>query len=374
MPSELPTVPSLHTIRKRLQDVFPEGTENRTYVTRDIAAKSVFVMFYTGAIEGTGVWVRPDQVTKMSDAQAAKTDASSRMKWITDSVAPGKMMAVRGRWYAQNTREPIRDETLRMGLIPLGAVVEREGIPPTSAKPRYALKAEFAALFDERLTPQRFRTSVLNWQEGALSATALARIRLRKRGAQAAGSGKHVLVTLPNGETRQMSAGPSSLLSKEVIEVFSHRFLAEPAVIFLSESGNKVVSDDQRLATALGLRIEPDRNLPDIILADIGPKAAILVFVEVVVTDGPITRARMDALLALATEARFPRERIAFVSAFQDRGSPAFRRATSELAWGSVAWLASEPERLILFMEGVTTLGSLPLWIASPGHHRPVGA
>jgi hypothetical protein len=29
--------------------------------------------------------------------------------------------------YAENTREPIRDETIRSGLIPCNAVVERKG-------------------------------------------------------------------------------------------------------------------------------------------------------------------------------------------------------------------------------------------------------
>jgi len=266
MPTQLPPVPSLRTIRSRIIEVFPEGTENRTYVVREIAVSSVFVMFYTGAIEGADTWIRPDQVTKMSDAQAAKTDDTSRTRWTRDSLAPGKMKAVRGRWYASNTREPIRDETLRMGLVLLGAVVERPGLPTTSARPRYALKSEFAALFDQRLSRDQFRKAVRSWQENFLSATALARIRLRRRGALAAGSGAHVLVTLPNGESRQMAPGPSSLLSKEVPETFAPRFLAEPAVVFLSESGNTVVSNDQRLAHDLGLRIEPDRNLPDIIL------------------------------------------------------------------------------------------------------------
>ncbi len=317
-------------------------------------------MLYTGAIEGANAWIRPDQVTKMSDAQATKTDAASRHRWTRESLTPGKMKTVRGRWYAPNTREPIRDETLRMGLVLLGAVVERAGLPTTSAKPRYALRTDSAVLFNEQLSGNDFRAAVRKWQERALSPTGLARIRLRTRGALAARSGGYVLVRLPNGETRQMAPGPSSLLSKQVIEVFARRFLAEPAVVFLSESGNKVVSDDQQLAAALGLHIAPDRNLPDIVLADIGLKDPALVFVEVVVTDGAITRPRMEALLAVATAARFPPERVSFVSAFEDRGSSSFRRASSELAWGSAAWMASEPDHLILFLRDAVTLEWLP--------------
>ncbi len=62
----------------------------------------------------------------------------------------------------------------------------------------------------------------------------------------------------------------------------------------------------------------------------------------------------------LATNAGFPEDRVAFVTAFEDRSRPAFRRLSSELAWGTVAWFESEPERLILFMEETVTLDRLP--------------
>jgi hypothetical protein len=351
MATPLPSVPSLRIIKKRLPEIFPEGTENRAYVVRDISASAIFVMFYVGAVEGTDVWVRPDQVTKMSDGQALKTDDESRKKWTRDSLTAGKMKSIRGRWYASNTREPIRDETLRMGLVLTGAVLERHDLPTTSAKPRYALSSDFAALFDEDLSQHSFQVAAREWQEDHLTATALARVRLRRRGTSAATDLERVLVTLPNGETRQMAPGPSSVLTKEAIEVFAPRFLSEPAVVFLSESGNKVVAEDQKLARSLGLNIAPDRNLPDLILADIGPQEPLLVFLEVVVTDGAITRPRKEALLKLATDAGFKEDRVAFVSVFEDRSRPAFRRLSTELAWGSVAWLSSEPECLILFIE-----------------------
>ena len=60
LPPLLP-VPDIH---ERLQAIFPEGTENRNYVTREMAAKTVFVMLYIGAVEGAGCWLRPDQVTR----------------------------------------------------------------------------------------------------------------------------------------------------------------------------------------------------------------------------------------------------------------------------------------------------------------------
>ena len=52
----LPPLLAVTDIHERLQTIFPEGTANRNYVTREIAAKTVFVMLYIGAVEGTECW------------------------------------------------------------------------------------------------------------------------------------------------------------------------------------------------------------------------------------------------------------------------------------------------------------------------------
>jgi hypothetical protein len=348
----LPALSSLQTILERLPFIFPEGTARRNYVTREMAAKTVFVMLYVGAVEGTGRWLRPDQITKMTNTQAAMTGDNERLSWAEQSLIPGEMKDVAGRWYAPNTREPIRDETLRSGLIPTGAVVERSGLPTTSAKPRYALSRDFAALFDEKISEEAAKIRIRKWQQRHLSAGALARIQILKRGAVAGARKAGVLVTFPNQETRMMAAGPSSVISKAVIEDFAVRFLQTPGVLFVSESGNKVVARDDELARSVGLRIEVDRNLPDIILVDIGPKNPLLVFVEVVATDGAITPPRRNALLVIARKAGFIPKQVAFVTAFSDRRSPAYRKLASELAWGSFAWFVSEPDKIVILVQG----------------------
>ena len=359
MPTDLLLVPDVETIKSRLPIIFPEGSENRNYLVREMAAKTIFVMFYTNAIEGSNVWIRPDQVTKMSDEQAAKRDVETRLNWRTDSIAPGKMKNVPNRWYAANTREPIRDETLRFGFVMLGAVAERQGLPTTSSKPRYALNADFAALFNHQLSKEEFKCAASIWQETYLSVAALARIRLRNRGALAGARTSQVLVRLPNGEARRMEPGPSSVLTKAVVEEFSPRFMTEPAVVFISESGNKVIVDDYELARSLGITISPDRNLPDIIMADIAPEKPLIVFAEVVVTDGAITRTRLESLLSIATKGGFEKERIAFVTAFQERSAIAYKRLSSELAWGSYAWFATEPDHVVFFADRQFKLNAL---------------
>ncbi len=313
----LPSVPPLALIKERLPVIFPEGVDARPYLVREMAAKTVFVMFYGGAIEGEDRWIRPDQVTKMTDPQAAKTRDAERWKWIRDSVVPGKMKDLQGRWYAPNTREPIRDETLRAGLVMTGAVIEREGVATTSSKGRYALEKEFAALFDPKLTRNKLESKIATWQ-AHLAPGSRARIALIKGRAAAAGK-TDIFVDFPNGERRRMAPGPSSALSKAAIEGFAPAFLEHPAVVFLSESSRKVVAQDDELARQIGLRIQADRNLPDMILADLGPTRPLIVFVEVVVTDGAITAPRQEALLAIAREGGFETDRVAFVSVFEER-------------------------------------------------------
>ena len=51
----------------------------------------------------------------MTDAQAALVEDASREAWLEESIRPAAGH-IEGRWYAANTCEPIRDETLREGL------------------------------------------------------------------------------------------------------------------------------------------------------------------------------------------------------------------------------------------------------------------
>lgn len=357
----LPPLPDIPEVQARLQAIFPEGSPRRNYCVRDMAARTVFVMLYVGAVEGTATWIGPKHVVRMGDSQAADRSDAARRTYAEVIEKPGSAPPP-DRWYQDNTREPIRDETLRDGLVRAGAVVTRAGLPTTSAKPRYALQSAFAGLFDPALQGQVLAVAITAWQDHHLSAAGLARVRLRGRAAAAAGT--KVLVTLPNGETRQMEAGPSSIITKAVIEVFAKRFLGDPAVLWISESGNKVVQRDDALASDLGLKIESDRVLPDTILVDLAPAQPLVVFVEAVATDGPVTAARREALLELLVTAGFKPEQAAFVSAFEDRDTAAFRKAVANLAWGSFAWCLSEPDHVIAFdgrdPRAIRTLAGFP--------------
>jgi hypothetical protein len=341
----LPPLLDVPEIHRRLLRIFPEGTPQRNYCTREMAARTVFVMLYIGALEGSGMWVGPKHVYRMGEGQAALRSDEDREAYIAAVEKRGSQLPA-DRWFQDNTREPIRDETLRDGLVRIGAVVTRPGLATTSSKGRYALQSALASLFNPALQHEPLETAIIAWQDRYLSQGALARVRLHQRSATAAQS--RVLVKLPNGETRQMEAGPSSIITQAVVEVFAPRFLNDPAVIWISESGNKVIQRDDELARELGLKIEVDKLLPDTILVDLAPAEPLIVFVEAVATAGEISEARRSAFLEMMTDAGFKSGNVAFVTAFADRNAAAFKRAIPNLAWGSFAWCLSEPEHLII--------------------------
>ncbi|MBP6035824.1 MAG: hypothetical protein KA603_06765 [Azonexus sp.] len=342
--------------------VFPDGTAQRNYLTREMAARTVFVCLYAGAIEGNDCWIRPNQVCRMTDAQAARTDTASRETWCRDSARGGFTPPVGTPWFADTTREPIRDETIGEGFLPVRAMIERPGIATTSSKGRYALEASFSALFSPALSSEEFASAAATWRASHLNKAALARQALVARGALV-GQGQ-VTVRFPNGETRTLASGPSSAIAKAVIEEFAPRFLRQAHVLWLSESGNKLVARDEQLAATLGIRIDVSRALPDLILVDLGDDAEgqgfLVVFVEFVASDGPINALRRDALTVIATDAGFASESLAFLTAFSDRSSPQFKKSMAEIAWGSFVWLVSEPAHLIhLRAEGQVLLSQL---------------
>jgi hypothetical protein len=220
-------------------------------------------------------------------------------------------------------------------------------VATTSSRGRYRLRSDLAALFDPALTAIAFQEAAEQWRNKNLSSNALAATKILRLAATSAKT--KVSVMLPTGEARVMAPGLSSIITKAVIEVFAPRFLVNPAVLWISESGNKVVEEDDSFLKTLGINIDPAKLLPDTILADVGGGKPLFVFVEVVSSDGPINETRRQELLNLVTGAGFGHDQILFLTAFQSRDHPAFKKAVASLAWGSFAWCLSEPDHLIAF-------------------------
>lgn len=340
--------PSVEEIHRRLRLLVLEPLDPEGFARREIAARVVFVMLYGFAVEANETWIRPTTVTDMTDEQAAQTVPEDRRAWLQLVQSRKRPRDLKNRWYGENTRESIRDETLRR-LIDLGIAVERPGLATTSPRPRYALTRDFVALCDPGLTGSKLDAAMETWRQEHLSKASLARVALLRTGA---GSEDGVSVRLPNEEVRRLSAGPSSLLTKSVVEVFAPRFLEQPAVILMSESAKKVSYQDERMLKIVDLDIDGISTLPDLVLADIGRNPLLLVFVECVATAGEITESRREKLAAMAIRDGYRASDCAFVTVFRDRVKSRFRACSTSLAWGSFVWFETEPEQLIYLRNG----------------------
>lgn len=337
-------------IHARLERLFAPGLEMRKILVREMTAKTVYVFLYGGMVEGADKCLRPSHVYFFTEEQALKTSDEDRQRWLVRSKKPG-FRPDGLRWYADTTREPIRDETIRFGLLDVGAVGKLPNVPVTSSQPIYFLKADFAAIFDPDLGDAALEATIIAWQKKHLTPAARARMALLAAGKMK--SAGEVLVNCPDGTVAKLSSGPSSIISKAVVEQFASSFLTAPALLWLSESAAKVRYQDEKTAKALGLGIDPSRVLPDIILANVGDTGedTHLVFVEVVASDGPMNQSRRDALLEYIMQAEFPESQCLFGTAFEDRADRAFRKCLPELAWGTFVWFRSEPDCLVWLYE-----------------------
>lgn len=77
-----------------------------------------------------------------------------------------------------------------------------------------------------------------------------------------------------------------------------------------------------------------------------GPRDPLIVFVEVVATDGPVTEQRRQALAGLAPG--FRPDQTAFVTAYLDRDAAALKKTAARLAWDTFAWFVSDPDGILL--------------------------
>lgn len=245
-------------------------------------------------------------------------------------------------WYADNSREGIRDETFRT-WIAVGALRVDESVSTTSSRSRYSFAPGFAALLAPTLDGKVLKSRIIDWQNVHLTPTGRLRAHhLRLTGRQT----NAVRVTLPGGGTRDLLVGPSSEILKGVIEEFARR-LADPSVLFISQSGEKVNVVDQDLLYQLGLPVDQQQFLPDALIVDLQEERDEFWFVEVDATGGPIHEERKAQFLSWATTHGLDTSKCRFLTAFASRTHPEARRALSVLARGSHAWFNDEPDALL---------------------------
>jgi hypothetical protein len=338
-----PPLLPVEEIRDRLLAIFPEGIPNRQHIIKLNTARVVFCSLYIGAIEGTDRWFAPRHLYRMTEELSGVSAANARLAFYKKVPKSSE-----GSWYADNSREGARDEGVRQGLIPLNAFVKRQGVNTTSSKGRYAMHPDFAALFDPSLTGAGLTAAITTWQGRYLTGAARARAAL-------AGTmdDEGITVHHPQGGSTVLPPGESPLITKAVVEEFAKRFLAKPAVVWISDSAIKKFSDE-KLNQVLKIELDVASLLPDVVLVDLAKPGLRFVFVEIVSSDGPVTEQRKAGILKLlgASSMGYTPEDAVFVTAYRDRGAKPVPKAIRELAWGSFAWFMSEPDNLVQLHDG----------------------
>jgi hypothetical protein len=292
-------------------------------------------------------WARPSTVIWMSDEALSRTTEADRLALRAAAAKGSKQVeALHKSWgvnfqpaYKDNSRETLRDETFRKWREH-GALRMRPGLATSSSLPRWALFDDFADLFDPDLDGDAFQQAADQWREKHLDPGA----RLKALFALGTEAAQHaVTVNLPNGTTRTLEPGDSSLIVKGVVETWAPTRLAQPVVLAISEPGVKVHIGDEQMLQALGIKIDIANVLPDVVIADIGAEPVQFWIIEAVATDGPVSTERRKALLAWAAQQNIKADRCSFLTAFLSRNASAAKRRLKDLASGTWAWYADEP-------------------------------
>jgi hypothetical protein len=341
---------------ERLRAIFPaDVVEDHRTVSGPLAATAVYVCVYLGAFDGFNP-IRPSMVLWMCDEVAEHARRASpeshdedRELWYRAALRGHKALAAvldewgidHRPWYADNSREPLRDEVFREWLR-LGAMVHDPSLSTTSPRPAWTLCGDFAALFKPQLMGEDLAESIGIWQDENLGTVGRARIMLAGERAAAAHA---VEVCLPNGAVRPLAPGDSSLILKGIVERLAPRLFGKPSVVAISQSKKKIDVLDNELLRVLGLTIHTAELLPDALLFD-GEEGRFW-FVEAVATDGEIHEARKTELLRWAGEHGIHPDQCGFVTGFLSRTHEAFRRRVARIAWGTHAWFLDEPDRII---------------------------
>jgi len=339
---------------RRLEIIFPRAAFD-TVLSNPLAGTAVAAMIYVNAVAAEdgnlvadATWARPSTALWFSDAPLRHATAAERISWREAAlVGRGKLRTLQANWgepfepyYGDNSRETLRDETLNKWLE-LGAVYHRPGMPTSSSQPRWALLPAFADLFDPTVAGDALNTAVEAWRDSYMNPGARLRAILAGNQLQQA---HEVSVALPDGSTRSLEPGLASIILKGVIEQWAPRRLERPVVLTISEPGDKIHTGDAQILRRLGLRIDVSRVLPDALIADVGVDPVAFWIIEAVATDGPIDEARRVKLLRWANEQNIATANCNFMTAFASRGGGPAKRRLKDLAAGTFAWYADEPE------------------------------
>ena len=265
-------------------------------------------------------------------AQTAWKDASAPLRGITEMM--DYFRDNYGVTYAPNTRETVRRQTVHQ-FMQMGLIIANPDNPSravNSPKTRYVIEPLALTLIRTFGTPEWSKQLAAYAQQAQSLKALVARQRTMAL----------LPVTLPTGETVNLTGGGQNVLIKEIVEKFCPRYTPGGALIYLGDAGQKLQGDEIEYLGNLGVTLDGHGKMPDVIVHMTGK--GWLILIEAVTSHGPVDIKRHNELKQLF---RGSNAGLVFVTAFASRKA-AFKYLT-QIAWETEVWCADEPDHLIHF-------------------------
>ncbi|WP_187393395.1 BsuBI/PstI family type II restriction endonuclease [Arthrobacter echini] len=244
-------------------------------------------------------------------------------------------------WYATNSRESVRKGIYILGEQ-YGAMSQGAGVKTNAGGARWIMRRSFAELFDPSLRGPELTAAISAWTDTAMDPVQRLRAFVAR---ERRTTSESISVDLPGGDTRQLSPGDSSLILKGVIEIWAIQRLHAPAILTISEPGDKKAFVDERRLAAANISINVSDLLPDALIVDMAANPPEFWIVEAVATGGPVDERRRENFRQWAITQRIKPDQLRFLNAFLSRNDPAAKKHLMDLAVGTYACYLDEPDR-----------------------------
>lgn len=229
--------------------------------------------------------------------------------------------------YAENSRETFRKTALHHFRI--AALVEDNGKATNSPNYRYRITDEALSVI-RSIDTDDYGKSIMEFLR---IHNMLADIYAEKR------SINKIPVKI-NDKYFKLSNGSHNMLQKAIIEEFGPRFAPGAECLYLGDTTEKTLVNNNDKLLSLGFSISVHDKMPDVVLYS--EKNNWIYFVEAVTSVGPMSAKRLIELNALTENVKAGK---IFVTAFPDFKT--YKRFADKLSWDTEVWIAEMPDHMI---------------------------
>jgi hypothetical protein len=265
---------------------------------------------------------------KPGDSWTNATDPLMRITPIMDFVRDHY-----GRTYAPNTRETFRRFTMHQ-FVQAGIAIPNPHAPDRPINsPKWVYQIAPGVLNLVRSYGH------IEWPS-ELDSYLKEQQTLAERYAQ--GREMNMIALVIRGERLALTPGPHNQLIKAIIEEFGPRFAPGAEVLYIGDTGSKMVHFDDQAFRTLGLTFDTHGKFPDVVLYYRAMNWLLLI--EAVTSHGPVNPKRHAELESLFAHTNVGR---VYMTAFPDRQT--MSRYLSEISWETEVWVVDAPAHLIHF-------------------------